>query len=97
MRGLRRSPHTLTLRAAHIALAGTALRSGPRPSPCRYSPKCVEEEFSEVHRSKRLIGQGGQHSTTAWWHPFGIETWRLSSIRCTAMYQGVATRNGATT
>jgi hypothetical protein len=30
VRGLRRSPHTLTLRAAHIALAGTASWSRPR-------------------------------------------------------------------
>jgi hypothetical protein len=33
----------------------------------------------------------------AWWHPFGIETRPLSSIRCTVMYQGVATPNGANT
>src|SRR5215211_5217593 len=67
------------------------------PSLCPYSPNVVEEEFSEVRGSKRLIGSGSQHSTTAWRHPFGVETRRLRSIRCTVMYQGVATRNGATT
>jgi hypothetical protein len=54
-------------------------------------------EFSEVRGSKRLIGHRGQHFTTAWWHPLGIETRRLSSIRCTVMYQEVATRNSVTT
>jgi hypothetical protein len=57
----------------------------------------VEVEFCEVQGSKRLIGRRRQHSRAAWWHPFGIETSRLSSIRCTVMYQGVATRNIPTT
>jgi len=56
-----------------------------------------KDKFYEVQGSKRLIGRGAQHSTTAWWYPFGIETRRLSNIRCTYVYQGVATRNGATT
>src|SRR5215212_11769545 len=56
-----------------------------------------EEEFSEVRGSKHPIRRSGKHSTTAWWHPFGVETWRLRTIRCTVVYQGVATRDGATT
>jgi hypothetical protein len=61
----------------------------PGPSSCPNSTECVEEVFSEVRRSK--------HSATARWHPSGAETRRLSTIRCTFVYQGVATRNGATT
>ena len=30
-------------------------------------------------------------------HPVGVKTHRLGTIRCTDLYQGVATRNGATT
>src|SRR5215217_3244305 len=67
------------------------------PSLCPYSPKCVEEEFSEVHSSKQLIRRRAKHSATAWRHPFGVQTRRLSAFRCTVVYQGVATRNGATT
>jgi hypothetical protein len=63
----------------------------------RFPPKCVEGEFSEVRGSKRPIRRSGRHPTTACWAPFGVETWRLRTFRCTFVYQGVATRNGATT
>jgi hypothetical protein len=36
-------------------------------------------------------------NSTAWWHLLGVETRRLRSIRCPVVYQGVATRNTATT
>jgi hypothetical protein len=36
---------------------------------CLYSPECVEEEFSEVRGSKRLIGRSGRRSTAASWDP----------------------------
>ena len=35
-------------------------RRSPGPSPCPYSPKCVEYEFSEVQR--RCVGIGGASS-----------------------------------
>jgi hypothetical protein len=63
----------------------------------RYSPNFVEVEFSEVRCSKRRIRRSAKQSTTAWRHPFGVKTLRLGSSSCTVMYQGVATRNGATT
>src|SRR5215211_8572931 len=63
----------------------------------RYSPKCLEGLFSEVRRSKRPIRRRGKHPTTACWHPLAGERPRLRSIRCTEVYQGVATRNDATT
>jgi hypothetical protein len=56
-----------------------------------------KDEFSEVRGSKRRIGRSAKHSTTAWRHPCGVETLRLGSSSCTFLYQGVATRNGATT
>jgi hypothetical protein len=62
-----------------------------------YSPECVEDKFSEVHSSKQPIKRGGEHSWATWRHPFGVETRRLSSVRCAVTYQGVATRNDATT
>jgi hypothetical protein len=62
-----------------------------------YSPKCLEEEFSEVRGSKRPIRRSAKHSTTAWRHPFGVKMLLLGTIRCTVVYQGVATRNDATT
>src|SRR5215204_7142179 len=62
-----------------------------------YSPECVEEEFSEVHGIKQPLRRSGKHSTTAWWHPFSVKTLRLGSSSCTIVYQGVATRNDATT
>jgi hypothetical protein len=62
-----------------------------------YSPECVEGEFSEVHRSKQLLyGPPSPHQQAAP-HPFGIRARRLRSIRCTFVYQGVATRNSVTT
>jgi hypothetical protein len=33
----------------------------------------------------------------ACWDLFGVETLRLGTFRCTFLYQGVATRSGATT
>src|SRR5215217_1701307 len=66
-------------------------------SACPYSPECVEVEFSEVHGSKQPLRRSAKHSTTAWWHPFSVETLRLGSSGCTIVYQGVATRNDATT
>ena len=57
----------------------------------------LEEEFSEVHGSKRPIRRSAKHSTTAWRHPFGVKMFLLGTIRCTVVYQGVATRNDATT
>src|SRR5215212_3959086 len=62
-----------------------------------FSPKCVEKEFSEVHGSKQPLRRSGKHSTTACWHPFSVETLRLGSSSCTVVYQGVTTRNDATT
>jgi hypothetical protein len=56
-----------------------------------------KEEFSEVRCSKRPIICGGKYSTTAWRRRFGFATRRLGTFRCTNVYQGVATRNGATT
>jgi hypothetical protein len=56
-----------------------------------------KEKFSEVHGSKQPLRRSGKHSTTAWWHPFSVKTLRLGSSSCTVVYQGVATRNGATT
>ena len=62
-----------------------------------YAPERVEEAFSKVRRSKRTVERTSKHYTKAWRHPFGVETQRPSSVRCIVMYQGVATRNGATT
>ena len=56
-----------------------------------------KENFSEAHGSKQPLRRSAKHSTTAWWHPFGVETLRLGSSSCTYVYQGVATRNDATT
>src|SRR5215216_7128232 len=74
--------------------AGASSNLGP--SFCPYSPKCVEQEFCEVHGSKRSLRRSGRRSTTVWRHPLGVETLRLGAFRCTFVYQGVATRNGAT-
>src|SRR5215208_3752651 len=66
--------------------------------PClRTFHTASKEEFSEVHGSKQPLRRSGKHSTTAWWHPFSVQTLRLDSSNCTIMYQGVATRNDATT
>src|SRR5215216_2382981 len=62
-----------------------------------YSPDCVEEKFHEVQGSKQPIRHIAKHSTTAWRHPLSVETLRLGSSSCTIVYQGVATRNDATT
>jgi hypothetical protein len=70
---------------------------GTASTPIRSFHTVSEGEFSEVQGSKRIIGRRGPHSRAAWWHPLGIETRRLSSIRCTVIYQEVATRNSATT
>src|SRR5215218_6877161 len=56
-----------------------------------------KENFSEAHGSKQPLRRSAKHSTTAWWHPFGVETLRLGSSSCTYVYQGVATRNDAIT
>src|SRR5215203_1312927 len=53
--------------------------------------------FCEVHGRKRPLRRIAKHSTTAWRQPFGVKTLRLGTIRCTNVYQGVATRNSATT
>src|SRR5215218_9659842 len=63
----------------------------------RYSPECVEVEFSEVGGSKQPIRRSGKSSITTWWHPFSVKTLRFGSSSCTVLYQGVATRNSATT
>src|SRR5919112_5808032 len=70
----------------------------PGPSCSLYSPKCVEKkgEFSEVRSSKRPTEIGSWHSRAAWQHLFGVETPRQSSVRCSVVYQGVATRNSTT-
>jgi hypothetical protein len=71
--------------------------SGPFSS-CPYSRTSWKKvEFSEVRGSKRPMICSGKYSTTAWRHRFGFETRRLGTFRCTFVYQGVATRNGATT
>src|SRR5215211_1683118 len=64
---------------------------------CPYSPKRVEAEFSEVGGSKQPIRRSGKSSITTWWHPFSVKTLRFGSSSCTVLYQGVATRNSATT
>src|SRR5215208_6703244 len=56
-----------------------------------------EDEFSEVHSSKRPIRSHAKHPTTAYWYPCSVEKRRLGAFRCTNVYQGVATRNDATT
>src|SRR5215217_3653635 len=60
-------------------------------------PDKGREKFSEVRDSKQSVRRSGKHSTTAWWHPFSAGTLRLGSSSCTIVYQGVATRNNATT
>ena len=55
-----------------------------------------KEGFSEVRRSKRLIERSGKRLATARSYPSSAETGRLSAVRCTEMYQAVATRNIAT-
>jgi hypothetical protein len=65
--------------------------------PLRPFHTVSEGGFSEVHGSKQPLRHSGKHSTTAWWYPFSVETLRLGSSSCTVVYQGVATRNGATT
>jgi hypothetical protein len=67
-----------------------------RPSQV-YALNVGEDEFSEVRGSKQPLRRSGKHSTTAWGHPFGVETLRLGSSSCTIVYQGIATRNYATT
>src|SRR5688572_4750772 len=59
--------------------------------------ECVEVEFSEVRRSKRSVEVGERHLTPAWREPCDVQKRRLCSVRCTVVYQAVATRNGATT
>ena len=46
----------------------------------------MEGLFSEVAGSKRPIGRSAKHSTTAWWHPLGLQTRRLGAFRCTVVY-----------
>jgi hypothetical protein len=52
---------------------------------------------ASVRGGKQPTRRSSKHSTTAWWHLLGVETRRLRSIRCPVVYQGVATRNTATT
>ena len=66
-------------------------------SPHLYSPKYVEAEFCEVRGSKQPIRHSGYPMTEDPGAPFGVKTLRLGSSSCTDVYQGVATRNGATT
>jgi hypothetical protein len=54
-------------------------------------------EFSEVRRSNRLVYAAAAPPRKPLLYPCGLRTRRLSSVRCTVVYQGVATRNGATT
>jgi hypothetical protein len=62
-----------------------------------YSPTFGEGEFSEVHSSKRFVYASASPCQQAVLHPFGAKTRRLGSSSCTFVYQGVATRNSATT
>ena len=105
-RGRPRSRRTRTLRAKPlrgrtrkgVASKGQgSYRVSPGLSSCPYAPKCVEVEFSEVRRSKRPAKRGSVPSRAAWQHHFGAETPRPSSVRCSVVYQGVATRNAPTT
>jgi hypothetical protein len=41
--------------------------------------------FSEVQRSKRLVGHTRPHSRAAWHNPFGVEAGLSSSVRHTDM------------
>jgi hypothetical protein len=74
-----------------------ARAQNPGPSSCLYSPKYLEEEFSEVHGSKRFLYVPPSPCLRALLPPFVVKTLRLGTIRCTFLYQGVATRNSATT
>src|SRR5215212_8071947 len=74
------------LRAPWLPISGSATMTN-----------ALEEVFSDVRRSKQPFRPSGKHSTTTSQHTRGVEAWRLSAIRCTILYQGVATRNGATT
>jgi hypothetical protein len=47
-----------------------------------------EEEFSEVHGSKRLLYASPSPQRQAMLHPFGAKTRRLSTIRCTLCIKG---------
>ena len=62
-----------------------------------YSSVCVEDEFSEVHSSKRSTKRCSERSRAGRWHPIGVETRRFGAFCCHVVYQGVATRNHATT
>src|SRR5215203_5584779 len=85
------------LRSRFVGMLSLAVSRPGAAHSMHYSPKCVEGEFCEVHGSKQPLRRSGKHSTRAWWHPFGVETLRLGSSSCTIEYQGVATRNHATT
>src|SRR5215207_717893 len=90
---LRKLPHWPSSREGAVFADRRRLSVPKYP----YSSECVEGEFCEVHGSKQPLRRSGKHSTRAWWHPFGVETLRLGSSSCTIEYQGVATRNHATT
>src|SRR5215217_300194 len=60
-----------------------------------YSPKCVEEKFSEVRRSKQLRQPPPRPLRMAASQPIDPETRRPCAIRFANTYQAVATRNGA--
>jgi hypothetical protein len=47
--------------------------------------KFSEVRFSEVRRSKRPAELGSRHPRAAWWHRFGVEMPRPSSVRCTIL------------
>src|ERR687894_1126052 len=66
--------------------------------PRLFSHQCLEkDEFCEVHGSKRFLYVPAKPLTTGSATPFVVKTPQLGTIRCSVVYQGVATRNGATT
>jgi hypothetical protein len=72
---LDQARHHLDEAAQYAACVGEEITTVPE------DPKCLEEEFSEVRRSKRPVERGGKHSRAAWREPFSVETRRISSIR----------------
>src|SRR5918995_964280 len=78
-----------------------AIGRGKQPiasKPCKgQQTNFALSEFSEVRRSKRPDKPGHKHPRGAWRGFFGVLKPRRGSVRCSVVYQGVATRNGATT
>src|ERR671911_2854001 len=62
-----------------------------------FTPVPRKDEFCEVHGSKRFLYVPAKPLTTGSATPFVVKTPQLGTIRCSVVYQGVATRNGATT